>query len=75
MGDDRGELINNFSNTTMKKITSFMIACVTGLLIFAFSNPAVAEDKEVTIKGEAKCAKCSLKEAEKCQTVIVVGIK
>ena len=26
--------------------------------------------KEHTIKGEAKCAKCSLKETDKCQTVI-----
>ncbi|SRR5229473_6106480 len=32
-----------------------------------------ADDKrEVTLKGEVLCAKCELKEAKKCQTVIVV---
>ena len=28
--------------------------------------------KEETIKGTAKCAKCSLKEADKCQATLVV---
>ena len=27
--------------------------------------------KEVTVKGTAKCAKCSLKEADKCQATVV----
>lgn len=27
--------------------------------------------KEVTVKGTAKCAKCSLKEADKCQATLV----
>jgi hypothetical protein len=31
---------------------------------------ARAEDKEVTVTGMGKCAKCSLKEADKCQNVI-----
>jgi RecG-like helicase len=40
------------------------------LLSLATSLPARAEGKEVTLKGEAKCAKCSLHEGDKCQTVI-----
>jgi hypothetical protein len=31
---------------------------------------ARAEDKEVTVTGMGKCAKCSLKETDKCQNVI-----
>ena len=30
-----------------------------------------APAKEVTVKGTAKCAKCSLKEADKCQATLV----
>lgn len=40
------------------------------MLCFTTSSSALAEGKEVTIKGEAKCAKCSLHESDKCQTVI-----
>lgn len=40
------------------------------LLCFSTSSSALAEGKEVTIKGEAKCAKCALHESDKCQTVI-----
>src|SRR5260221_1403533 len=52
-----------------------VLAGVAGalLLSLATSTPARAESdkaKEVTIQGEAKCAKCSLHEADKCQTVI-----
>jgi hypothetical protein len=55
-----------------------VLAGVAGALLLAFatSTPALAagddkaSGKEVTIKGEAKCAKCSLHEADKCQTVI-----
>src|SRR2546425_8079698 len=44
---------------------------IAGLLL-ALASPTFAaeEGKEVTIKGDAKCAKCALKEADKCQTVI-----
>ena len=34
-----------------------------------------AEDKEVTLKGTITCAKCDLKEAQKCATVIQVKDK
>jgi len=39
----------------------------------ALATPALA--KEVTITGEAKCAKCALKESDKCQNVIQVEKK
>ena len=40
------------------------------MLAMATATPALAEGKVVTIQGEAKCAKCSLHEGDKCQTVI-----
>ena len=48
----------------MKKIAS--IIALAGLL----AMPALAADKEVTITGEGKCAKCALHETDKCQTAI-----
>jgi hypothetical protein len=45
-----------------------------GLSAFALSfngQNAFAEGKEVTIRGEAQCAKCSLHKADKCATAIV----
>lgn len=53
------------------KRTSF-IAGIAGLLLLAFAIPTFAADKpkQKTITGEAKCAKCMLKEGDKCQTVI-----
>src|SRR5437773_6323062 len=60
-----------------------LFAGMAGLLLFALATPAPAaeEGKEkghkekVTITGEGKCAKCSLKEADKCQNVIEVESK
>src|SRR2546425_12686466 len=49
---------------------------IAGLLLLALATPAFAAEegkekgKEVTITGEGKCGKCSLKETEKCQNVI-----
>ena len=55
----------------MKKL---LLAGVAGIMLLALATPVFAADgtkaKERTIKGEAKCAKCSLKESDKCQTVI-----
>src|SRR5690349_6431647 len=48
----------------MKKL-SYVIA-LAGLLAI----PAFAADKEVTVTGEGKCAKCALHETDKCQGVI-----
>ena len=54
------------------KRTSLLLAGIAGLLMLAVASPAFAAEKtkEKTITGEAKCAKCMLKETEKCQTVI-----
>ena len=49
------------------------IALFTGVagLVFALATTSfAAEGKEVTVKGEGKCAKCSLKETKECQNVI-----
>ena len=41
-------------------------------VLFAASAMALAADKEVTLTGEGKCAKCALKKADKCQNVVEV---
>jgi RecG-like helicase len=48
------------------------MASVAGLALLALATPTFAADasKEVTVTGEGKCGKCSLKETEKCQNVI-----
>jgi hypothetical protein len=49
---------------------------VVGLLLALVGSPAVAkDDKEETLKGTITCAKCDLKMADKCHTVIKVGDK
>jgi hypothetical protein len=49
---------------------------VVGLLLALVGSPAVAkDDKEETLKGTITCAKCDLKLADKCHTVIKVGDK
>src|ERR1041385_5419725 len=61
------------TKTNMKR-TSLILAGAVGLFMLALALPVRADDKdkEITITGEGKCAKCALKEAEKCQNVIVV---
>lgn len=54
---------------TMKK-ASLLLASITGLLLLAFTTPSYAKEKDVTVTGEAKCAKCTLHQGDKCQTVI-----
>lgn len=48
-------------------------------VVFALAVVATAEDKkdakEVKLTGTITCAKCDLKETEKCETVIVVKEK
>jgi len=56
----------------LMKTTTFTASLVAGLLALAWATPALAADKELTLHGEAKCAKCALKETAKCQTVIQV---
>ncbi len=55
----------------MKK--SFVLfASIAALVLGATTSRALADDKDVTITGEGKCAKCSLKESTSCQNVIQV---
>jgi hypothetical protein len=53
------------------KTTLSLIGAVALLLAFTSSN-ALAAEKSVTFAGDAKCAKCMLKEGKTCQTVIQV---
>src|SRR5690349_10485452 len=56
----------------MKKL-SVLITGVAGLVLLALATPSFAGDGEkVTLSGEGKCAKCALKESDKCQNVIEV---
>jgi hypothetical protein len=60
----------------MKRV-SLLFTAVAGLLLLAVATPTFGAEaaKEKTITGEAKCAKCMLKEADKCQTVIQTEAK
>ncbi len=55
-------------------MNKLITACIASLVLVAIASTASAADtgksKEKTITGEAKCAKCALKESDKCQTVI-----
>lgn len=56
----------------MKKFASLF--AFTAMLAIGFTSAFAADKdaaKEETIKGTAKCAKCSLKEAKECQAVVV----
>jgi|ERR1041384_1000972 hypothetical protein len=55
----------------MKKL-SLILTAAAGLALLALATPTFAAEKgkETTLTGEAKCAKCALKESDKCQTVI-----
>ena len=52
----------------MKKLIISALAAAALLV----TTSAFAQDKEVTLKGEGKCAKCALKKADQCQNVIEV---
>lgn len=56
------------------KTTSLLSIGIAGLLLLGLATVTFAADKSKaqTITGEAKCAKCMLKETAKCQTVIQV---
>lgn len=55
----------------MKKV-SLLFASLAAVALLALATPSVAlaKGKEVTITGEAKCAKCTLHQGDKCQTVV-----
>jgi hypothetical protein len=48
------------------------IASVLGIALSLASHLVAADEKEVTLKGTITCAKCDLKQADKCATVIKV---
>jgi hypothetical protein len=54
----------------MKTAISVLLTLAVALAFVAGSQ--AAKNKEVTLKGTIMCAKCALKEAKKCQTVIRV---
>jgi hypothetical protein len=58
---------------------SILLTAIAGFVLLALATPSFAAEsgkgKERTITGEAKCAKCMLKEGDKCQTVIQVENK
>jgi hypothetical protein len=54
----------------MKKIVCTAIAGLALLGCTTVTFAAEGKGKETTLTGEAKCAKCALKESDKCQTVI-----
>ncbi|HLH56485.1 MAG TPA: DUF6370 family protein [Verrucomicrobiae bacterium] len=54
------------------KTVSLLFSSLAAVALLALVNPSVAQakGKEVTITGEAKCAKCVLHQGDKCQTVV-----
>jgi hypothetical protein len=57
----------------MIRVLSALFA--VALLVAFVGAPAVAADKEETLKGTITCGKCDLKMVDKCHTVIKVGDK
>lgn len=55
------------------KMISVLPSALVAAVVIALATPALAADK--TITGEAKCSKCTLKETDKCGTVIDVESK
>jgi hypothetical protein len=52
------------------KNTSLRLVALTALLLITLAMPALATNKEVTITGDGKCAKCALHLSDTCQNVI-----
>ena len=52
-------------------ITLFTVAAVVALAFSASAADKKPKEETVTIKGTLKCASCSLKESDKCQTMLV----
>jgi hypothetical protein len=62
----------------MKRIQFFIRIATAAMSLAAVPLAFAAKDKpakERTLTGEAKCAKCALKEADTCQNVIVTDSK
>ena len=54
----------------MKKLLCTAVAGLALLTLISSTFAAEGKGKETTLTGEAKCAKCALKQSDKCQTVI-----
>src|SRR5262245_40196972 len=52
--------------------SSWYMAAVFACSLLLVSQLMAADEKEVTLKGTITCAKCDLKQADKCATVIKV---
>jgi hypothetical protein len=61
--------VESMKGKTRMKNPKLLFAGVASLLVLAYAARAFT-DEEVKVAGEAKCAKCALKEGDKCQTVI-----
>lgn len=48
---------------------------IVSIAVLTLSVSAFAANKEVTLTGEGKCAKCALKKSDSCQNVIEVKNK
>lgn len=54
----------------MRKTLLIALSAVGLFVTAAASSTFAAEPETVTVTGEGKCAKCAMKETEKCQNVI-----
>lgn len=61
-------------NTKLKFLLALAIAGVVALQSAVAAKPGKPA-KEQTVTGEAKCAKCTLKETDTCQTAVVIENK
>ena len=60
----------------MRKIAACLMVIVAGLLIMGSGTLAgEKKGKEVTLKGDLVCGKCTLKETDKCSNVLQVKEK
>ena len=48
------------------------VLAVAGFVASLASFAAESKDKEITIKGEGQCAKCSLKQSDTCQNTLTL---
>jgi hypothetical protein len=62
---------NKLKGMSMKK-SVLLVTTVAAFVFAATASRTFADDREVTITGEGKCAKCALKETKECQNVIQV---
>ncbi len=50
---------------------SVLAVTICFVVLLALTMPVTAQNKEVTVTGKVTCAKCDLKKAKDCATVIV----